>query len=244
MKLTQFLIVFFISIKIFAQLPPEKYFFDNGNLNSQIIQLDSIRGLNQHIINYFENGQKKEDYFIRLVSSLGVNEHIIRYSEKGQKTDDYYYFAKNLLIYDTLKQWTEEGQLWHVEIYNDSGYTSIDYINYPNEVSQTGNYTVTYLKPKNSVIYDSATFNKYEALIERNVSYQANGLHYYKPYILRTGIWRTYHENGTMESEGKYLPMAFVTSYPSIDSSGISIPIKIQILKHCPTRVLLHFQLI
>ncbi|MEI8087452.1 MAG: hypothetical protein WCG93_14680 [Paludibacter sp.] len=57
----------------------------------------------------------------QLNKEKGKHEHFISYAKSGQKTEEF--FSKNGVVYDTLKKWTDKGELHHIEIYSDTGYT-------------------------------------------------------------------------------------------------------------------------
>lgn len=148
----------------------------------------------------------------QLDKEIGKHEHFISYAKNGQKTEEF--FSKNRVVYDTLKKWTDKGELHLIEIYTDTGYTSIDYWHETGRILEIGTYTISKESPKNITVYDSTTFDKFITAECKT------------PCYVRTGIWKTFYENGILEGEGEYLPMAFNVSYPTKDSSGIAVPIK------------------
>jgi antitoxin component YwqK of YwqJK toxin-antitoxin module len=160
----------------------EKYYNEQGRVRCEIIQLDKVPDKQRHIICYGQNGQKTKDFF-----------------------------EKDNVKYDTLREWTEDGKLNHMEIYADSGFTTIDYWPETGRILETGQYKFSTASPDNIIIYDSATFNKY-------TSAKCD----YEPCYIRIGIWKEYHENGVLASEGKYLPINFKGNTPS-DSAGIKV---------------------
>jgi len=164
----------------------EKYAYVNGSLNFEIIQLDKIRDKHRHLIFYSINGKKTQEFY-----------------------------DKDRVIYDTLRKWTEEGKLYHLEAYNASGYTTIDYWVETGKISDIGTYGIAKTAPE-LVIYDSTSFDKYTAIKCKTD----------EPCYVRAGVWKQYHKNGMLASEGKYLPWPFRVSTPTKDSSGIAVPIE------------------
>jgi antitoxin component YwqK of YwqJK toxin-antitoxin module len=191
MKTTLFIVALLISTITFGQSKTFSYdslsrtskFIDgNGHVINEIIELDKEKGKQEHFISYAKNGQKTEEFFM-----------------------------KNGVTYDTLKRLTDKGELHHVEIYTDSGYTSIDYWYDTGRILEIGEYKISKTSPKNITVYDSTSFNKYTTA-ECKI-----------PCYLRNGRWNTFHENGIIESEGEYLPMDFRVAYPTKDSSAVAL---------------------
>lgn len=127
--------------------------------------------------------------------------HFIFYGINGQKTQEFY--DKDKIIYDTLRKWTDEGKLYGVEVYNMKGYTSIDYWVETGKISDFGKYEIAKKVP-NLEIYDSAAFVKYTV---KPYSFE-------EIYYVRSGVWKHYHKNGTLASEGNYLPWPFIIITP------------------------------
>lgn len=152
------------------------------------------------------------DEIIELEKEKGKHVHFISYAKNGQKTEEF--FMKNGVTYDTLKRWTEKGELHNIEIYTDSGYTSIYYWHDTGRIFEIGEYKIAKTLPENITVYDSISFDKYTTAECENLCY------------LRTGLWKTFHENGIIESEGEYLPMRFRVTYPIKDSSGVALVVK------------------
>jgi hypothetical protein len=107
MKLFLYLSMLFFSTVLFGQTEKhvfdantrtEKYFHENGRVHYEIIQLDPVMDKHRHVIDYDKNGQKRKEFFDR-----------------------------NNVKYDTLREWTEDGKLIHLEIYTDSTFKIIDY---------------------------------------------------------------------------------------------------------------------
>lgn len=185
----------FISVTLLAQSSKyiydsinhsEKYFYANGQLNYEIIQLDKVSDKHRHLIFYNINGQKIEEFY-----------------------------EKDHVIYDTLRRWTDEGKMYHLEAYTPGGYTSIDYWVETGKISTIGAYEITKKIP-DLVIYDSTTFNKYTTS-----KWRVN-----EPLYIRKGNWREYNKDGILACEGKYLPWPFSVSIPTKDSSGVAVPIE------------------
>jgi len=164
-----------------------KFYDDSGHVTCKIVHLDKEADKHQHFITYNKNGQKTEEFF-----------------------------SKNGVVYDTLKRWTDKGELHHIEIYTDSGYTAIDYWYETGHILEIGKYKVAKVPPDNFTIYDSTTFDIFTTIKCNND----------KPCYVRTGIWKEYYKNGTLESEGQYLPTAFEGIIQTKDSSGIGVPVK------------------
>lgn len=194
MRTTLFILTFLISTVAFGQ--SETFSYDSLSRTSKFIDG------NGHIINEI----------IELDKEKGKHEHFISYAKNGQKTEEF--FMKNGAMYDTLKRWTEKGELNNIEIYTDSGYTSIDYWYNTGRILEIGQYKISNSSPDNITVYDSISFDKYTTAECKS------------PCYLRTGLWKTFHENGIIESEGEYLPMDFRVSYPTKDSSGVAIVVK------------------
>jgi antitoxin component YwqK of YwqJK toxin-antitoxin module len=165
----------------------EKYLDVNGRLICEIKQLDKVRDKQRHVIYYSPNGQKTVEFFDR----------------NNQK-------------YDTLRKWTDEGKLYLEEIYTSNGFKSIDYWVTTGNISEIGTFEISKAQPKEFIVYDSTTFNKY--IIAKCESD--------KPCYARTGVWKEYHKNGVLASEGKYLPWSFRSLTPTKDSSGVAVPVE------------------
>lgn len=195
-KLKKFLLIFIClnaSFSLLAQSTDyiydsitrtEKYLYKNGNVQCEIKQLDKVPDKHRHIIYYSITGQKTREFYDR-----------------------------NRMVYDTLKMWTDEGKLYHIEAYTSAGYTSIDYWIETGKISEYGKYEIS-KTTSNMVVYDSATFDKYTV---KNCGLD-------ETCYTRTGVWKKYHKNGALASEGKYLPWAFSVSIPARDSMGVSVP--------------------
>ena len=141
----------------------------------------------------------------------GEQFHFISYHENGIKSREYIqnYGSK----YDTSNIWDELGVLSEREIYTDIGYTYIYYYS-SGQIFGTGQYNLSFNPVEEITIYDSLNFNKYTSSPCKNYCY------------FRSGVWKTYHENGRLESSGEYLPMEFEFIAATKDSSGIEIVVK------------------
>lgn len=131
----------------------------------------------------------------------------------ANKNKSWQFSEKNQLRCDTMRQWTENGKLHGIEIYSDTDYVSIDFSENGN-ILQMGTYSVCRDTFGPYIIRDSTTFDIYEA--GRCDS----------DYFVPSGVWYTFHENGTLESEGRYLPREFGVMYPTVDSAGIAVVVK------------------
>ncbi|HET6228252.1 MAG TPA: hypothetical protein VFF27_18370 [Bacteroidia bacterium] len=161
----------------------EKYLDVNGRVQYEIIQLDKVPDKHRHIIYY------------------GIS---------GQKTLEFY--DKDRKVYDTLRKWTDEGKLYHQEIYNSKGYTTVDYWG-TGKISEIGKLEISKEQPKDFVVYDSASLQKYTiARCELN-----------ETCYIRVGIWKAYHKNGILAAEGKYLPWRFRSAVPMKDTGGAMV---------------------
>jgi antitoxin component YwqK of YwqJK toxin-antitoxin module len=160
----------------------EKYFHENGQVKYEIIHLDKILDKHRHIIGYYKNGQKSEEFF-----------------------------DKNHVVYDTLRKWNESGKLNYLEAHSDTGYTTIEYWSESGRIATIGQYKISNQPIDKLTIYDSTTYDIY--VTEK----------YDNPCYVRTGTWKTYYENGNLESEGQYYPMKFTFTTPTRDSSNVAI---------------------
>ena len=181
-----------------------------------VLLLISIRSFSQSRVEYYENG-KVAFKITELSDSLNAYRKIVSYYPNGNKSEEFHdRFFKNC---DTLSRWTEEGFLHHREVYTDSGYVEIDYYYEEGAILSIGNYKLVHGKRDQKIIYDSTNFNKYRPDDECVL----NGYCYE-----RTGIWKTYHKNGKIKSEGRYLPSKYLVAYPmeydSINKVNINIP--------------------
>lgn len=147
--------------------------------------------------------------FLQLDKEKGKHEHFVSYHPNGQKSKEY--FQRNGIKYDTLNRWTEKGELLHREVYSDSDYIHINYYSASGQILEIGAYKMRVTNPENLAVYDSATFNRY-------FTFECK-----KPCYIRTGIWKEFDENGNLESTGEYLPMQFMFTAPTKDSSGYEI---------------------
>ena len=159
---------------------------------------------------YYPNG-KKSCEIIQLDTIPDAHRHIIYSYENGQKKQEFY--DRNRIAYDTLKEWNQNGHITSLKIFTDTGYISTEYYE-DGKILEKGEYKVSKQEPEMIVVYDSTTFDKY-------ITSKCG-----TPCYIRTGIWRTYHPNGALESEGEYLPMRFDVAYPTKDSSGIMVLVK------------------
>lgn len=175
----------------------------------------STSAFGQDQIDYHENGQVGFK-ITQLSDTVNAYRHIISYYANGKKAEEFHdrYYQKC----DTFSQWTKEGFLHHREVYTDSGYVEIDYYYEKGIILSIGNYKLVYGERDQTIIYDSTNFDKFspaECSLDENC-YE------------RTGIWKTYHENGEIESEGKYLSSQYLISYPmkydSINDVMVDIP--------------------
>ncbi len=165
---------------LFGQINTEKYYRNDSTVYYEIIQLDSTMDAHRHLSGYHLNGSKASEFF-----------------------------DKNRIPYDTLKKWDEQGELYYLEIYSDTGYTQIEYFKNSKNINEIGFWRFVHERSKFITIYDSLNFDKYETRDCGNPCYE------------RTGTWKTYFPNGQLKSEGKYLPMEFVTYIDQrIDSLG------------------------
>jgi len=177
MRIFIFIFTFLISITLFGQKDYEvwdslsrtlKWLDDSGRVFCKFIQLDRELGKNVHYIEYYENGQKMEEGF-----------------------------KKNKINYDTIRKWTEKGELHNMEIYSDTGYTEIEY--WQGLISLIGKYQISYTKPDDITIYDSVQLYEY-----KTEPWSCD-----TPYYVPIGVWKYFHENEVIESEGEYLPFNF-----------------------------------
>lgn len=174
----------------------------------------TILAFGQEQIEYYENGQVSYK-ITQLSDTVNAYRHIVYYHNNGKKAEEFQdrYYQKC----DTFSQWTKEGFLHHREIYTDSGYMEIDYYEKGSIIS-IGNYKLVHGERDQTIIYDSTNFDKFSS--------SACSLN--DKCYKRTGIWKTYHENGEIESEGKYLPSQYFISYPmkydSINDVMVDIP--------------------
>lgn len=197
MKKLLLILILLISINSFGQ--PGKSFYDT---------------LSRIEKNYYESGAILSESR-QLAKEFDKQRHIVYYHENGQKSKEF--FENNRINYDTLKEWTDKGELYHMAIYKDSTYMNIDYWYETGQISGIGNCQITKIRPAKIIVYDSTTFDEYNSL---------NGFHVNgEPYNLRIGVWREYHKNGKIENEGEYLPMAFYGTLQMIDSSGVSVTV-------------------
>lgn len=156
---------------------------------------------------YYREDSTVRCEIIQLDSIIDAHRRIVYYHENGKKAHEF--FDKNRVPYDTLFRWNELGIVTYMEIYSDSGYIQLDYFK-NGALRETGKWILTKPQLYDLVIYDSTNWDKYEA---------ADCPH---PCFHRSGIWKTYYENGELRSEGKYLPMEFNIGYPSEkDSTGV-----------------------
>jgi antitoxin component YwqK of YwqJK toxin-antitoxin module len=143
---------------------------------------------------------------------ISLNEQWTFYYDNGKKEQQ---FTKcDSIQCDTLKIWAETGMLSEVKIYNDSGYTRIDYWSGSNQMYEKGSYVRSHDSSKSRIIRDSTNFLIYESV-------RCNG-----DCFKRVGTWFTFHPNGQLESEGKYLPDEYTVTYPTRDSAGIAVIIQ------------------
>mgnify|MGYP000022015448 CR=1 FL=1 len=70
------------------------------------------------------------------------------------------------------------------------------------KILETGHYKIDNAPSMGIILYDSTLFLKHiPEKCDTN-----------EPCYMRTEIWKTYHENGILESEGQYLPMPYETT--------------------------------
>lgn len=172
---------------------------------------------------YYESGRVQCETK-QLAKEFDKQRHIICYYKNGRKKEEF--FDNNRIKYDTLKEWTDRGELLHMEIYKDSTYINIDYWYETGQISEIGNCRITKIRPDKIIVYDSTTFDEYN-------SYDVNQ----EIYVLRIGVWRGYHKNGEIESEGEYLPMAFYRTIQGRDSSGIFVEDKKTSFEMIPNKI-------
>lgn len=157
---------------------------------------------------YYNEDSTVNCEIIQLDSIMDAHRHILYFHRNGKKASEY--FDKNRVPYDTLFKWDNQGNLTRLEIYSDSGYIEIDYYDNGN-LSQIGQWKRMTEQKYDIVIYDSTNWDIYEAT---ECKY---------PCFQRSGIWKTFYKNGVLRSEGKYLPIKFSISYPTLkDSNGVS----------------------
>ena len=181
-----------------------------------VLILISFSTFGQNKIEYFENG--KVNYkIIQLSDTVNAYCHVVQYYANGRKSSEFH--EKFLQKCDTFNEWTKEGVLHHREIYTDSGYVEIDYYSETGTILSIGNYKIVHGERDQTIIYDSTNFDKYSP--DDECSFIRNCYE-------RTGIWKTYHKNGEIESEGKYLPSQYLISYPmkydSINDVMVDMP--------------------
>ena len=174
-----------------------------------------ISAFGQNRVSYYENGQIS--YSITELSDLdNAYRHIVYYYENGKKSEEFHdrFFQKC----DTSSKWTEEGLLHHREIYTDSGYVEMDYYYEEGTILSIGNYKLVHGERDQTIIYDSTNFDKYSP--DDECTSNSNCYE-------RTGIWKTYHKNGKIESEGKYLPSQYFVAYPMESDSTNDVMVDI-----------------
>jgi antitoxin component YwqK of YwqJK toxin-antitoxin module len=177
-------ILLLIPFVVNGQVSSHKYYRADSTVYTELIQLDSIDGVHQQIVDYHENGQKAREFF-----------------------------AKHRIIYGTLNQWSKDGVITHQEFYTDTGYREVSYHN-NGQISSIGYWVRVSQRSKEMTIRDSSTFDEYNTAKCKFTCYE------------RADIWKTYYTNGTLKSEGRYLPMQFIVFHQSaIDSNGISYTI-------------------
>lgn len=178
--------------------------------------LISISNFGQNRIEYYKNGQVNFK-ITELLDSVNAYRHIVYYYENGKKIEEFHdrFFRKC----DTSSKWTEEGLLYQREIYTDSGYVEMDYSYEEGIILSIGNYKLVHGERDQTIIYDSTNFDKYSP--DDECTFNGNCYE-------RKGIWKTYHENGQIESEGKYLPSQYYVEdpmkYDSINDVMVDVP--------------------
>lgn len=160
---------------------------------SKNYQYDSINRTEKYL---YANGSLYYE-IVQLDKIPDKHRHFIFYSINGQKTQEFY--DRDKVIYDTLRKWTDEGKLYHQEAYTTKGYLSIDYWVETGKISDLGTYEITKKVPKLE-IYDSI----------KGITYTSKFCRSDQPCYIRAGIWKQYHKNGVLASEGKYLPWSFI----------------------------------
>ncbi len=130
---------------------------------------------------------------IWLDTGLAQDHHLVSYDGKGNKTEEY--SMRYNIYYDTLRRWCDPGKLEYIEIYSDSGYISMAYSDTTGELLQRGEYKLP------------GKFQNLPKIIDT-----VNEIEYYPrksdyPYYVPAGTWSYYHNNGALESTGKYLPL-------------------------------------
>ncbi len=142
----------------------------------------------------FHNGNPAKIYQWR-DTGRAQDRHVIDFAWPGIKTEEY--SVRYGMYYDTLRMWDEEGHLSHIEIFSDSGYVSIDYMDNSQLIMQRGEYKLLGKIQNPLSLQDTA----------KGISYFSKSCEYacYAP----TGKWNKFHPNGALESTGKYLPYCF-----------------------------------
>ncbi|MEN9441926.1 MAG: hypothetical protein RLZ33_2003 [Bacteroidota bacterium] len=146
MKTLIIILIQLFPLLLIGQISSHKYYREDSTVQCEIIQLDKKYDLHRQIIYYYENGQKREEFFDR-----------------------------NRVIYDTLKQWDTLGQLVYFEIYSDTGYIQIQYHNNTTNIREIGYWRYVNSRSQNLTIYDSINFLKYETAECKKPCYERVG---------------------------------------------------------------------
>ena len=172
------------------------------------------------IQDYFPNSKQLQFEVKHSYRDSDFISHYVTYYPDGKKREEH--LEKNHDMYDTMRAWTEEGYLEKMNIYTDTGYTAF-YFYEDGTVWEAGRYLRSVAQPEYREIYDSAKFDKYYTA-SCNLKCLTHTCH--DICYERIGIWKTYHPNGIIESEGHYLPMEFRVDYPMKDSSGTFVMVE------------------
>ncbi len=194
------------SINGFAQYPIHEKPFEDVYANYPHI-LDSVSNTE-----YVYDDSAILVCTIEWIDTSQFHRRVTHYFGNGNKSDEY--VEKNHEYCDTLRRWTRSGLLAYMEINSDTGFLSIDFWNETGTIFQWGTYSHYSDISGSYIIRDSTTFDIYE-------SERCN-----TRCFVPTGTWFMFHENGVLESEGKYLPQAFTVKYPIVDSAGIAVVVK------------------
>lgn len=166
---------------------------------------------------------------IWLDTGLAQDHQVFSFDGKGNKTEEYSMHYN--IYYDTLRRWSEPGKLEYIEIYSDTGYISMAYSDTTGELLQRSEFKLP---------------GKYQNALE--IIDTVNDIEYYLrksdyPYYVPAGTWSYYHNNGALESTGKYLPVNMESRkimYDTLYDAFGCYPPGTVLIYHIVTDVLLH----